>query len=217
MKKLLLVIPLVILFCFTFGCQKGEEVAEKKAASVINDAFELEEDDNLEIIEFSLESQDTALVNLRLNGNKLSSKIKKAEAGWKLSVIQNKQEEWIPADYYLMIKGRLIHETDEVIVNRAVILYEVAEEGGELQLQSKMILRSGSGGMLMNPSTETDSRGNFTIIADRRFWEESGIFTLGISLWSGMSYLRGPDNKYVTFEVDKNAKRIELGEIKVNY
>jgi len=30
MKKLLMVIPLVILFCFTFGCQQGEEVAAEK-------------------------------------------------------------------------------------------------------------------------------------------------------------------------------------------
>ena len=28
MKKLLMIIPLVILLCFTFGCQQGEEVAE---------------------------------------------------------------------------------------------------------------------------------------------------------------------------------------------
>ncbi len=28
MKKLLMVTPLVILLCFTFGCQQGEEVAE---------------------------------------------------------------------------------------------------------------------------------------------------------------------------------------------
>lgn len=29
MKKSLMIIPLVILLCFTFGCQKGEEVAEE--------------------------------------------------------------------------------------------------------------------------------------------------------------------------------------------
>ena len=29
MKRLLTVIPLVILLCITFGCQKGEEVAEE--------------------------------------------------------------------------------------------------------------------------------------------------------------------------------------------
>ena len=29
MKKLLMIIPLVFLLCFTFGCQQGEEVAEE--------------------------------------------------------------------------------------------------------------------------------------------------------------------------------------------
>ncbi len=32
MKKLLLVIPLVILLCFAFGCQQGEEVVEEEKA-----------------------------------------------------------------------------------------------------------------------------------------------------------------------------------------
>ncbi len=34
MKKLPTVIPLVILLCFTFGCQQGEEVAEEPAVDV---------------------------------------------------------------------------------------------------------------------------------------------------------------------------------------
>ena len=34
MKKLLMIIPLVILLCFTFGCQQGEEVAEEPAVDV---------------------------------------------------------------------------------------------------------------------------------------------------------------------------------------
>ncbi len=34
MKKLLMVIPLVILLCFTFSCQQGEEVAEEPAVDV---------------------------------------------------------------------------------------------------------------------------------------------------------------------------------------
>jgi uncharacterized protein (TIGR02246 family) len=37
MKRLLLVIPLVILFCFTFGCQQGEEVAEEVGVRAITD------------------------------------------------------------------------------------------------------------------------------------------------------------------------------------
>jgi uncharacterized protein (TIGR02246 family) len=34
MKKLLMVIPLVILICFTFSCQQGEEVAEEPVVDV---------------------------------------------------------------------------------------------------------------------------------------------------------------------------------------
>lgn len=34
MKKLLLVIPLVILLCFTFSCQQGEEVAEEPLVDI---------------------------------------------------------------------------------------------------------------------------------------------------------------------------------------
>ncbi len=34
MKKLLMVIPLVILLCFTFSCQRGEEIAEEPAVDV---------------------------------------------------------------------------------------------------------------------------------------------------------------------------------------
>jgi ketosteroid isomerase-like protein len=34
MKKLLMIIPLVILLCFTFSCQQGEEVAEEPAVDI---------------------------------------------------------------------------------------------------------------------------------------------------------------------------------------
>ena len=34
MKKLLLILPLVLLLCFTFGCQKAEEVAEEPVVDV---------------------------------------------------------------------------------------------------------------------------------------------------------------------------------------
>jgi len=34
MKKLFAIIPLVFLLCFTFGCQKGEEVAEEPVVDV---------------------------------------------------------------------------------------------------------------------------------------------------------------------------------------
>ena len=37
MKKLLMVIPLVFLLCFTFSCQKAEEVAEEVGVKALSD------------------------------------------------------------------------------------------------------------------------------------------------------------------------------------
>ncbi len=37
MKKLLMIIPLVILLCFTFGCQQGEEVTEEAGVKALSD------------------------------------------------------------------------------------------------------------------------------------------------------------------------------------
>jgi uncharacterized protein (TIGR02246 family) len=42
MKKLLLILPFVILLCFTFGCQKAEEVAEEPVADVEADVAAIE-------------------------------------------------------------------------------------------------------------------------------------------------------------------------------
>ncbi len=37
MKKLLMIIPLVFLLCFTFSCQQGEEVAEESGVKALTD------------------------------------------------------------------------------------------------------------------------------------------------------------------------------------
>ena len=42
MKKLLTIIPLVFLLCFTFSCQQGEEVAEEPAVDVEADIEAIE-------------------------------------------------------------------------------------------------------------------------------------------------------------------------------
>jgi ketosteroid isomerase-like protein len=38
MKKLVMILPLVILLCFTFSCQKAEEVAEEPGVKPLSDA-----------------------------------------------------------------------------------------------------------------------------------------------------------------------------------
>ncbi len=55
MKKLLLILPLVILLCLTFGCQQGEEVAEgiseEEAIVLLDKALEIWNDGNLALVE----------------------------------------------------------------------------------------------------------------------------------------------------------------------
>jgi hypothetical protein len=214
-KKYLFLIPLVFFLCFSSSCSRSDKralnIKVDKGASVIKDAFKLKEDDHVEILEFSLESKDAALVKFSLNGNKLSSRIKKTEAGWQLGEIQDKLKEWTPAENYLMIKGTLKSETGSAIAQQNVTLYEVNFKGGELQASIVV----GKGGVLSNPSTMTDAGGNFTIIADRKFWEKSGSFTLGVSLWDGQAYLRNKNGVPLVINVEKSAQKVELGEIKV--
>ncbi len=48
MKKLLMILPLVILFCFTVGCKQGEEVAEETLETqALTDAQIMEIEDTL--------------------------------------------------------------------------------------------------------------------------------------------------------------------------
>jgi hypothetical protein len=215
MKKILSLIPLVIVLCFSSGCGRSDKralnIKADKGASVIKEAFKLKEDDAVEILEFSLESKDAALVKFSLNGNNLFSRMKKTEAGWKLGEIQDKKKEWIPAENYLLIKGTLKSEAGSAIAQQTVTLYEANYKGGELQAS----IWVGEGGVLLNPSVMTDAGGHFTMMADRRFWEKSGSFTLGVSLWNGEAYLRGNNGVPLVINVEKSAQKVELGEIKV--
>ena len=43
MKKLLMVLPMVFLLCFAFGCQKAEEVAEEPAVDIAAETEALKE------------------------------------------------------------------------------------------------------------------------------------------------------------------------------
>ena len=62
MKKLLMIMPLVVLLCFSFSCQQGEEVAEEVGVKALSDA------DVAAIKALAVEFDETALV---LDRNKL--------------------------------------------------------------------------------------------------------------------------------------------------
>ena len=52
MKKLFSVIPLAVLLCFTFGCQKGEEVAEEPFVDI-----EAEKEAILKVVELTVDAE----------------------------------------------------------------------------------------------------------------------------------------------------------------
>jgi uncharacterized protein (TIGR02246 family) len=56
MKRLLTIIPLVILLCFTFSCQKGEEIAEEAKA---------EQEEPNEVMDLAQERQAIAEANIK--------------------------------------------------------------------------------------------------------------------------------------------------------
>jgi ketosteroid isomerase-like protein len=67
MKKLFLIIPLVFLLCFTFSCQKAEEVAEQekpKEAMDLVQVRQLIEETNIKFGEFVQAGDASALANL---------------------------------------------------------------------------------------------------------------------------------------------------------
>jgi len=212
MKNLIIILSLGFLLCFTLSCKK-DVMDSERATNLIYDSLKLNEEDQLEMTEFSLDSPEAATAGFKLNGRQLSSSIKKTDEGWLLSEIQKKENEWIPLEYFIMIKGKLIDETGEACADKNVTLYELIFEEGKIKTSIRVTER----GTLANPSTLTDSDGRFTIIADRRFWEGSGRFTLGVSLWSGEVILRNSNDIIISVEVDEGTRKFDLGEITVKY
>jgi len=212
MKNLLIVVSLGFLLCVTLSCKK-DVMDSERAVNLIYDSLKLNEEDQLEMTEFTLDSPEEAVAGFKLNGRQLSSSIKKTDEGWVLSEIQRKKDEWIPLEYFIMLKGKLIDEWGKAISDKTVTLYELIFEEGKIKTSIRVTER----GTLANPSTLTDSDGRFIIIADQRFWEGSGKFTLGVSHWNGEVYLRDSKDIIISIEVDEATRKFDLGEITVKY
>jgi hypothetical protein len=80
--------------------------------------------------------------------------------------------------------------------------------------------RTGDDGKLLNPTGETDSTGRFTIVADRRFWQKTGYFTLQGGLIPGTlqnaGILRGSLGEPIIIKLDPKAKKFDVGDITIS-
>ncbi len=94
MKNKIFVLGLVCLFLFSCSSKFNDA----QASDVIKESFELSDEDTLEIMGISMESNELALVKFKLNDVQLSSKIRKYDKGWQLDEIQNDFGMWIPAE-----------------------------------------------------------------------------------------------------------------------
>lgn len=115
----------------------------------------------------------------------------------------SRKETKIPDEFALTITGRVIWPDAKPIPDMGIMLSETDPE------KVAFTLRFGAGGKIINPSGTTDKNGRFTIVADRRYWEKTGYFTL----YGGSSPLVGSLNEPIIIKVDAKAKKIDLGDI----
>ncbi len=111
--------------------------------------------------------------------------------------------------------------------NDAVEYYEPAGElkrvkNGVIFLQEGKIFYTlrVTDGKTANPSATTDSNGRFKIIADTKFWETTGSFTVNAGLLPGtttnVGVLRQQSGEPFLITGGKNDRRIDLGDIVVD-
>ena len=126
---------------------------------------------------------------------------------------KNNEPDNIPEEYKFTITGRLLWANKSPVHEGASVwLYEVIEEEGKI----KTMMKVGEGGKVLNPISETDKTGKFTIVADRRFWEESGQFTLSVTIMGKEYYLRKSKDIPLVIVVEEEAREIDLGDIVVH-
>ena len=114
-------------------------------------------------------------------------------------------------NYEVTITGRIVKSGIKGGIMVMVVVTDEKGEGGSLKI--------GDDGKLLNPTTSTDSTGKFKIVADRRFWEKTGTFSLVVSYTtlqgSYQNIIRNTDDTPIVIKVDKNAKEVELEDIMV--
>ncbi len=123
----------------------------------------------------------------------------------------------IPDEYRVTITGRLLDKNNSPIAGISVMLMEASVTNTKEGEQISTTLKTGADGKLANPETSTDSEGRFTIVADRRFWEETGKFTLHGGFLPGTTVnagnLQGPNGSPLLITVDSNTNKLDLGDI----
>lgn len=125
----------------------------------------------------------------------------------------------IPDQYRVTITGRLLDKNNSPIAGLWVILSEASVTNTKEGEKISTTIKTGADGKLANPTATTDSEGRFTIVADRRFWQETGKFILKGGFLPGTATnagdLQGPNGTPLLITIDPNTKKFDLGDILV--
>jgi len=148
----------------------------------------------------------------------------------------------IPEKYKTIITGRIMHADKTPIVGLSVSIYEASTHKWEAefvetvpgsygkiqQLQNATLIFKEEkihiyyaikvkDGKSVNPQATTDSNGRFKIVADCRFWEKTGSFTIKGGFLPGTMIncpiLRQQSGKPILITIHKNERKVDLGDI----
>jgi len=115
-----------VLVCLLLFVSCGQKLNDTKATDVIKEAFELAEDDVLEILGTSMESKDIALVKFKINEVRISSKMRKYDKGWQIDLIQDESGKWMPAETIINLIAQQRKNDNQIIAMKDIIIISTA-------------------------------------------------------------------------------------------
>ena len=118
----------------------------------------------------------------------------------------------IPEEYKVTITGRLINKEKDTEKDWRVTVVKVDEQGNA----TFEIRFDAAGRIKFLYSCLIDNDGKFMIVADRRYWEKTGKFSLKLDKELRTGLLQDLNNIPIVITLDKNTKKIELGDVVVS-
>ena len=166
-----------------------------------------------------------------------------SEAAETLSALQTRgarsSDERIPAEYRVTIAGRILSEDKRPLANVPITLSETDPDNVVFHSRTdppsdgKSVLTTAGGSSyviengalrpvkVLNPSGKSGLDGQFSILADRRFWAKTGYFTLLGGLVTQLrggrmaGILRKPGGEKFVVSDDRTTATLLLGDIVV--
>ncbi|MCK4431610.1 MAG: hypothetical protein KAW19_09960 [Candidatus Aminicenantes bacterium] len=121
MKKFIVFLG-ICLICVNCGQKFNDAIA----TAVIQEVFELSEDDVIEILGTSMESKNIALVKFKVNEVHISSKMRRYDKGWQIDLIRDELGKWIPAETIINFIAKQGKKNNQLIAMKNIVIISTA-------------------------------------------------------------------------------------------